>query len=282
MDQTVSIVMPAFRAAPFIAEGVRSVLAQTWPDWQLLIVADDDEDYAALLAAAGLSDPRLRFLTTGTVGAGASQARNIALEAIDTPYAAILDADDRFKPDKLARVAAALADHAIVSSALDVMDDTYRRLRTVGEGADQVLSPAAHKFVCVSMDSMIAWDRRRCDARYDLELTNMTDLEFLMQLYRTAPASYHLGALAHDYIKLATSMSNSAGFSAGMIASKQSLLSRLDAGRYPMADASGPDGIAAFLAISLAAEQTYEAALAARPGLLFENHLEPLLSGAGS
>lgn len=277
MNSTVSVIMPAFRAGRFVIEGVRSVLAQTWTDWQLVLVADDGADYEALLAAAGLRDPRLQFLSTGRTGAGASAARNLALERIDTPYAAILDADDRFVPDKLARAVAALETHAVVTSALNVLDDTYRPLRTVGEGPDRVLSPATHKFVNLSMDSMLVWDRRRCDARYDLALTNMTDLEFLMQLYRTAPASFHLGTPAHDYLKVATSMSNGPGFSAGMIRSKQTLLERLEAGRYPMADPTGPAGLARFFARSLAAEQTYESALATRPGLLFEDHVEPLL-----
>ena len=72
-------------------------------------------------------------------------------------------------------------------------------------------------------------------------------------------------------------MSNGPGFSEKMIRSKQVLLQRLSAGHYPMADASGPAGIARFLAISLAAEATYPAALADRPGLLFEDHIEPML-----
>jgi glycosyltransferase involved in cell wall biosynthesis len=280
VNGTISIIMPAFRAGDFILEGARSVLAQTYPDWRLFIVSDDGADYEALLAAAGLSDPRFSFLSSGAVGGGASRARNVALDVLDTPYAAILDADDRFKPQKLERVAAALAEHPIVTSALDVMDDEYRTLRYVGDGPDRVLSPAEHKFVSLSMDSMIAWDRRRCDARYDLELTNMTDLELLMQLYRTGAASFHVGTPVHDYLKVSTSMSNGPGFSEKMIRSKRTLLERLGAGRYPMADASGPAGIAKFLEISLQAEETYPAALAARPGLLFEDHIEPMLRAA--
>lgn len=277
MDATISVIMPAFRAEPYIAQGVSSVLAQTHPDWLLYVVSDDGTDYEAFLAREKLRDRRLKFLSSGQVGGGASRARNRALDAIATPYVAILDADDRFKPDKLARVAAALVDFPVVSSALDVMDDRYNRLRLIGEGADRALSPAAHKFVCLSMDSMIAWDRRRCEARYDLELTNMTDLELLMQLYRTAAQSFHIGTPVHDYLKVSTSMSNGPGFSEKMIRSKQALLQRLDAGHYPMADASGPAGIARFLEISLAAEATYPAALADRPGLLFEDHIEPIL-----
>lgn len=282
MKQTVSIIMPAFRAAPFIAAAVRTVLAQSFADWLLFVVSDDGEDYAALLASRGIADARLRFLSSGAIGGGASRARNLALDVIDTPYAAILDADDRFKPEKLARAVAALADHPIVTVALDVMDERFTRLRLVGAGADRVLRPGEHKFVCLSMDSMIVWDRRACDARYDTTLSNMTDLEFLMQLYRSAARSFHLGEPLHDYIKRRTSMSNGPGVTEGMIRSKQTLLERLGQGRYPMADAQGAEGIAGFLAISLAAEAAYPAALAATPGLLFEDHLEPLLARPGA
>ena len=282
MEGAVSIIMPAYDAGRFIAEGVRSILNQTYADWQLWIVADDGVDYEALLGRSGLRDPRLRFLSSGRTAGGASRARNVALELIDTPYAAILDADDRFKPQKLERVVAGLADHPIVTSALDVMDDAYRHLRFVGDGRDRVLSPAAHKFVSFSMDSMIAWDRRRCDARYDLELTNMTDLEFLMQLYRTAMASLHIGSPVHDYIKVSTSMSNGPGFSEKMIRSKRALLERIAAGRYPMADPSGPPGIARFLQLSLRAEETYPDALASKPSLLFEDHIQPLFAQSGN
>ncbi|MHB1110997.1 MAG: glycosyltransferase family 2 protein [Devosia sp.] len=277
MDHTVSIIMPAYRAEPFIGAAVRSILAQTYPDWQLWIVSDDGQDYGALLAARGLADPRFRFLSSGTIGGGASRARNLALDLIEGPYAAILDADDRFKPQKLERAVMALADHAIVTSALDVMDERFGHLRYVGAGPDLVLSPAEHKFVSLSMDSMLLWDRRRCDARYDTGLTNMTDLEFLMQLYRTAERSFHLGDPLHDYIKLTVSMSNGPGVTETMIRSKQTLLQRLEEGYYPMADPSGPAGIAAFLSVSLEAEALYPAALATKPGLLFEDHLEPML-----
>ena len=84
--------MPAYNAEPYIAAAARSVLAQTYPHWQLHIVSDDSKDYEAVLAAAGIVDPRLRFLSSGATGGGASRARNLALELIDTPYVAILDA----------------------------------------------------------------------------------------------------------------------------------------------------------------------------------------------
>ena len=280
MNGTVAVITPAFRAERWIGACVRSVLLQTYGLLEHWIVSDDGADYEALLAAEGIRDPRLRFVSSGAIGGGASRARNVALDRIGTEYVAILDADDRFKPQKLAEAVSALEHHAIVSVALDEYDETGRQLRLVGDGPDKALTPAVYKWTCLSMDSMLVWDRRKTDARYDLELTNMTDLELLLQLYRNVPESWHLGTPLHDYLKLSVSMSNGPGVTEKMIRSKREILRRLETGFYPMADAAGPEGMAAFLRISLKAEETFEAAMAAKPGLLFEDHLEPMLRAA--
>lgn len=276
MSQTVAVITPAWKAEATIVPTVRSVLSQTHADWELWLVADDGADYEAFLAEAGIRDERIRFLSSGGVGRGASNTRNVALEAIAAPYAALLDADDRLKPQKLELAVAALADHGIVSTALDVMTDDFRHLRFVGDGADRVLTPGAHKWVNLSMDAMVVWDRRKADGRFDTDMSNMTDLEFLLQLYRTLPTSMHLGTPLHDYIKRSSSMSNGANVAEGMIRSKTEILRRLETGHYGLPTEEA-EGVADFLRVSLEAERRYEAALAARPGLLFEDHLEPML-----
>lgn len=280
MDQTVAIITPAWNAQATIVTTVASALAQTHAEWELWLIADDGFDYERFLAQAGIADPRIRFLSSGGNGRGASNARNVALERITAPYAAILDADDRLKPRKLEKAVAALAEHGIVSTALDVMTEDFAHLRHVGDGPDRVLSAGTHKWVSLSMDSMIVWDRRRADGRYDPTMSNMTDLEFLLQLYRTAPTSMHLGTPLHDYIKRSSSMSNGKNVATGMIASKTEILRRLETGHYGL-PAEEAEGCAAFLRISLQAEARYEAALAAHPGLLFEDHLQPMLAAAG-
>ena len=279
MDQTIAIITPAWKAEATIVTTIASVLAQTVPDWELWLIADDGADYESFLAGKGITDTRIRFLSSGGMGRGASVARNVALDHITAPYAAILDADDRLKPQKLERALEALPDHAVVSTALDVMTQDFAHLRFVGGGPDRVLTPGTHKWVSLSMDSMVLWDRRRADGRYDPTMSNMTDLELLLQLYRTAPTSLHLGTPLHDYIKRASSMSNGKNVAAGMIASKTEILRRLETGYYGL-PAQEVDGVAAFLRISLEAEARYEAALAATPGLLFEDHLEPMLAKA--
>jgi glycosyltransferase involved in cell wall biosynthesis len=279
MSNTVAIVTPAYKAQSTLTTTVRSVLDQTHTDWQHWIVADDGFDYGAFIHEQGLNDPRQVFLTSGGIGRGASVTRNVALERLDTPYGAILDADDRLKPQKLEKAVAALDEFGIVTSALDVMTDGFEHLRYVGDGPDRVLTPGEHKWVSLSMDAMVAWDRRRGDGRFDAEMSNMTDLEFLLQLYRTIPESFHLGEPLHDYIKRDGSMSNAKDVTAGMIASKQEIHRRLLAGHYGLGE-EDVAGLIGFLNVSIAAEAAYGAALAARPGLLFEDHLEPMLRQA--
>ncbi len=271
------IVIPAFRAETLILGAVDSVLRQTSPAWEIWVVADDQQDYETILGRAGRADPRLRFLSTGMTGAGASRARNLALDAMGTRYVAILDADDRMKPEKLARAETMLAEAPIVATALDVMDDSFAHLRYVGRGPDRILTPGGYKFVSLSMDSMIVWDREATDARYDLEITNMTDLELLMRLWERADRIGWLGTPLHDYVKLTRSMSNGPGVTEKMIRSKEALLRRIEAGHYRFAAPDAGEGLAEFLRISLKAEALFPEAMGARPGLLFEDHLEPML-----
>jgi glycosyltransferase involved in cell wall biosynthesis len=282
MDDTVSIVMAAYRAETTIAHGVASVLAQTHPRWDLVVVSDDGVDYEAVLASAGLRDARIRHISSGGIGTGSSAARNAGLAALSGRYGAVLDADDRFKPEKLVRSLAMMDRAPIVTTALEVMSDDFRTLRFVGQGPTRPLSAGAHKFVNLSMDSMVVWDRDRVDGRYDPSLPNMTDLDFLLRLYEHAPHSLHIGEPLHDYVKLDKSLSNGEGVAERMIRSKTQIRRGLVKGGYRLADAEGAAGVIGFLDISLAAEASFGEAMAARPGLLFEDHLEPLLRASST
>jgi len=102
----VSVVVPCFNAARWIRDAIDSVLAQTYDDVEL-VVADDgstDESPAVVRSYGG----RLRYLRQEN--AGPSAARNLALRAATGEYVALLDADDRFHPTKLARQLAAFAE----------------------------------------------------------------------------------------------------------------------------------------------------------------------------
>ncbi len=109
----ISIIMPAFNAAPFIEEAVQSVIAQDFRDWELLIVEDSStDDTFAVAERLAAADARVKLMRNPRKGVSA--ARNTGIEAARGRYIAFLDADDTLDPGSLAARAAALdADPAL-------------------------------------------------------------------------------------------------------------------------------------------------------------------------
>jgi|GEM_PF-375412 succinoglycan biosynthesis protein ExoO len=120
----VSVIVPACAAEATIGRCVASLLAQTYPRWEAIIVADDGRDYAALLAGIGIADPRLRFVSTGAVRSGCHRARNVGLAAAGGEIVAQLDADDCYAPDRLAALTPLAAAHGAVVDRVAVISDT--------------------------------------------------------------------------------------------------------------------------------------------------------------
>ena len=62
MSGLVSIIMPSYNTAKYIGESIDSVLAQTYSDWELIIVDDCSTDNTDEVVSKYLSDPRIRYL----------------------------------------------------------------------------------------------------------------------------------------------------------------------------------------------------------------------------
>ncbi len=93
----VSVIMPAYNVAPYIAEAIESVLAQTFDDLELLIVDDGATDGSGAIAHTYAGrDPRVRVIHQDN--AGISAARNHALRLARGATFAILDSDDAWDP----------------------------------------------------------------------------------------------------------------------------------------------------------------------------------------
>ena len=101
---TVSVIIPAYNAEAFLARAIRSVEAQTFRDFELLVVDDGSTDGTADVARGFDSVRYVRGSHQGEAG-----ARNLALEEATGELVAFVDADDEWLPDKLARQAAFMA-----------------------------------------------------------------------------------------------------------------------------------------------------------------------------
>lgn len=97
----VSVVIPSFNRAHCIEACVRSVLAQTFRDLEVIVVDDASKDDTAQRLAA-IEDPRVRYLRHETNRGGAA-ARNTGIQASLAEYVAFLDSDDQWAPEKLER-----------------------------------------------------------------------------------------------------------------------------------------------------------------------------------
>lgn len=100
--------MPAFNAEQYIGQTIESVLAQSYPHWELIIVNDGSTDRTAQIAAQ-YTDPRIKLIHQPN--GGESAARNRALRHMQGEFVAFLDADDIYLPQHLELTAGYLQTH---------------------------------------------------------------------------------------------------------------------------------------------------------------------------
>ena len=97
----ISIIVPVYRAEKFLASCVESVLAQSFPDWELLLIEDGSPDGSGPLCDGyAARDPRIHAFHKEN--GGVSSARNVGLAHAQGQCIAFLDADDSFEPETLA------------------------------------------------------------------------------------------------------------------------------------------------------------------------------------
>ena len=102
----VAVVTAAYNMENYIGATIASVLEQTLPDFEMIVVDDGSRDATAGIVAA-VDDPRVRLISTPNNGAGA--ARNRGLAACRAPLVSFLDADDLLVPDALEQMVATMA-----------------------------------------------------------------------------------------------------------------------------------------------------------------------------
>src|SRR6185312_11793255 len=97
----ISVVIPAYNAAAYVGDALASIAAQTCRPAEVIVVDDGSaDDTAAIAAAAGA-------IVIRQPNGGASAARNAGVARARSQWIAFLDADDRWLPEYVERVAAA-------------------------------------------------------------------------------------------------------------------------------------------------------------------------------
>jgi glycosyltransferase involved in cell wall biosynthesis len=100
MSPKISVIMATYNHAPYVAQAIRSVLDQSFSDFELLIVDDGSQDETASVVA-GFADRRIRFIARAD-NRGSAASRNELIRSSRGQYVAVQNSDDYWPLDKLA------------------------------------------------------------------------------------------------------------------------------------------------------------------------------------
>ncbi len=186
MNSLVSVLMPSYNAAATIPTALASLFAQSYGDWECIVVDDGSSDGTRDLVLA-TKDSRVRYLRLER-NRGRGGARQVALDNAKGDLIAFLDADDWYYPWKLEQQNAILRDHpelAVLSTGEVVVErNELRRVRLSGASAGSVKprkwarpSPLPFSFPPTLMQASLAKEYR-----FDPSLRLAEDFDYMMNL----------------------------------------------------------------------------------------------------
>jgi glycosyltransferase involved in cell wall biosynthesis len=190
---TVSVIIPTMTRVDFLARAIKSALAQTYEDIEIVVVIDGPSPEVASLVSSH-PDPRVRLVQLEQ-HRGVAAARNSGLEAASGRYIALLDDDDIWLPEKLAKQVPLLdAGADVVHSLVYVTDgagNIYQGPTQRGFRLFREVAAAGYPYVWLLRRSSYQIGtfviRRSClDAvgGFDTELSAMEDLDLVHRLSR--------------------------------------------------------------------------------------------------
>ena len=133
VDGLVSVIMPTYNCGKFIAETIESIQAQTYTNWEIVIVDDCSTDNTKEIVDEYIAkDSRIKYHCLET-NSGAAVARTKSMELAEGEYIAFCDSDDLWMPDKLERQLAFMKenDYAFSCTAYEQIDEESKSLNRV-------------------------------------------------------------------------------------------------------------------------------------------------------
>ena len=181
----VSVIVPAYNGAGTILETIRSVQAQTFSDFELIVVDDGSTDRTVELAES-LGEPRLRVHSYEN--GGLATARNRGMSRAGGELLAFVDADDLWTPDKLEAQVAALDRRPEAGAAYSwtsYIDETGAELRLqtpVHFDGDVYRPLLLRNFLCSGSNILIRREVAEAVGGFDPTALQMEDWEFFVRV----------------------------------------------------------------------------------------------------
>jgi glycosyltransferase involved in cell wall biosynthesis len=207
----VSVIIPCYHQAHYLAEAIESVLAQTYPHVETLVIDDGSPDNAAEIAARY---PGVRCI--GQPNHGVSEARNLGIRSSNGSFLIFLDADDRLRPDAIEIGLDCFSRHpevAFVSGRLRFISadghTLYERLGHTVE-RDHYAAMLRRNYISAPCGAMCRRDVFESVEGFNPSLSVCADYDFYLRVLRQFPAWSHDLEVA-DYRRHGLGLSNRSG-----------------------------------------------------------------------
>lgn len=186
----IAVVMPVYNAATTVEQSLASVLAQSFRNFEIVIVDDGstDDSFQRLMAHAARDD-RIRLI--GRANGGVSSARNLGADVSKAPLIAFIDADDIWAPDKLARHLAqhrATPDLAASYAKIGFLPEkaqslsACRTISSLGPPPLALMDVLGENPVCTMSNLVVARRWFAAAGGLDIGLSHAEDQDFLARL----------------------------------------------------------------------------------------------------
>lgn len=176
----VSVVMPAYNAGHYIGESIRSILNQSFSDFELIICDDCSTDDTAAIVRE-FSDKRIRLLSTPRNTGSAKYPRELAIEASRAPLVCWIDSDDTVEQDYLLKLLARRESTGadIVCSRMIALRDGARQYTLPADGFDYSRVMDGREAVLLSLDFpwQINFNGWLCSRRQWMTISTFKSLE---------------------------------------------------------------------------------------------------------
>jgi glycosyltransferase involved in cell wall biosynthesis len=209
----VSIVIPAYNAEKYIAETINSVIYQTYPNWELIIVIDGAKDGTEDVIKTFLGDTRIRYISKKNTGV--SDTRNVGIKQTKGRYIAFLDADDVWMPENLELKIQILETNKNTAWVYSNMYEADENMNITGEAKsgrednilDNILLWEGEVVPGPCSNIIISRDCIEKGILFDPLLSTAADQDFCIQLAANGFQGKHIKAPLWKYRILGNSMS---------------------------------------------------------------------------
>ncbi len=145
-ENLVSIITPCYNGSKYIGETIDSVLAQTYSEWEMIIVDDGSKDNSAEIVQGYIEkDSRIKLIQQANAGSAA--ARNNGIRQANGQYIALLDADDLWDANFLEEQIRFMKEKDTVC--------VYCSYRCINESSAEILNPVMCKPMITDKDMMV-------------------------------------------------------------------------------------------------------------------------------